>query len=421
MSTDRVFLAIAALLIISCVTGVVSAAGIGTEWKERVLVEAGSFSGVMISADGSKVFSGGNQMYLRSWDGELHWGGRPGFVSAMSRNGDYVAYGLGSALVMLDKNGNEMWSRNMDADVRAVTLSGDGTYVISADNRGNINTWSNNGEFYGRNQTDLVKQIAISPTNELVVATTENGLKFFTPALDPIWSDTKNGSIDTSIIITSDGSTVITSGGKRVSSHTNSGKINWMNDVTSDTITSMASSDDGSVIVLGSQDGKVTAMDRYGKVHWAYPAGQWVNSVAVSRYASVIAAAGIDRNLYVLDHGGKLQVKKQMISIIHPRAIAISADGTRIAVADEYALNGLSLSLEEMTEQVTLIPRTTTRTTVAVTTVPTIETTIMATPPTQVPVSPGPATTTAKSPLDPLMAILAVGAGLSIVLVRGKS
>ncbi|MEI8331587.1 MAG: hypothetical protein WCF90_08080 [Methanomicrobiales archaeon] len=43
-----------------------------------------------------------------------------------------------------------------------------------------------------------------------------------------------------------------------------------MNDVTSDIITSMSSSDDGSVIVLGSLDGMVTAMDQYSKVHWAY-------------------------------------------------------------------------------------------------------------------------------------------------------
>ncbi|MEI8331588.1 MAG: hypothetical protein WCF90_08085, partial [Methanomicrobiales archaeon] len=104
---------------------------------------------------------------------------------AMSRNGDFVAYGLGSALGMLDKDGDEMWSKNIDADVRAVALSVDGTYVIFADNRGNINTWSSNSEFYGRNQTDLVKQIAISPTNELGVVTTENGLKFSRRRLIP--------------------------------------------------------------------------------------------------------------------------------------------------------------------------------------------------------------------------------------------
>ena len=74
----RVFLAITALLIISCMAGVVTAAGIGTEWKERIPFEGSSYNGLVFSADGSKIFAGGSQMYLRSWDGKEHWGGVPG-------------------------------------------------------------------------------------------------------------------------------------------------------------------------------------------------------------------------------------------------------------------------------------------------------------------------------------------------------
>ncbi|MEI8331586.1 MAG: hypothetical protein WCF90_08075 [Methanomicrobiales archaeon] len=137
--------------------------------------------------------------------------------------------------------------------------------------------------------------------------------------------------------------------------------------------------------------------------------GQWVNSVAVSRYASDIVAAGIDQNLYIVDHGGKLLVKKQTFSIIYPWALAISAKGTHIAVADEYALIRFSLSLEEMTEQVTPIPRTTTRYTDTVTPVPTIETTRAITS-----VIPKPVTTLPlpiKSPLNPAGTMLAAGLG----------
>jgi WD40 repeat protein len=417
----RIFLTIIALLMVSWMAGGVTAASIGTDWKERVPVEGSSFSGVMFSSDGSKVFAGGSQMYLRSWDGEQHWGGQTGFISAMSVDGNYVAYGQGNALGMLDKDGREMWTRNMDGEVRAVAVSGDGTLVISADNRGNINSWSKNGEFYGRNKTDLVKQIAISPLNSLVVTTTESGLVFFTPSLDPVWSDIKNGSVDTDIFFSGDGSTVITSGGKRVSSHTNTGIINWMNDVARAAITSTACSYDGSVIVIGCEDGSVQAMDRYGKVHWTYPVGQWTNSVAVSRDARVIVAAGIDQTLYVLDHGGKLLVKKQMASIIHPRSIAVSADGTRIAVADEYALNGYTLSTgPDHIELVTVIPTTSARYTDTPTPSPTTQTTVMVTPDTPEPVTPVPVTTTPQSPLDPVTVLLAIGAGLSLVHERRK-
>jgi WD40 repeat protein len=308
----------------------------------------------------------------------------------------------------------------MGGPVRALAISPDGALVVSADDNGNINSWYRNGEFYARNQTALVKQLAISPKGTLVVATTETGLKFLTPALDPVWSDTKNGSIDTDILFSNDGSTIITSGGRRVSSHTNTGVLNWMNDITGDAITSIGCSYDCSVIVIGNQDGSVQAMDRYGKVHWSYPAGQWVNTVAVSQDASVIAAAGIDQNLYVLDHGGRLLAKKKMDTIIHSRSLTVSPNGRRIVVADEYALNGYTFSPEpENIDLVTVIPTTSPRYTGTPTPLQTSSpadgTTVMTTP-----VTPAPVTTTPQSPLDPVTALLAAGAGLSLVYRRRK-
>ena len=401
------------LLLIFCIDGPATAASISTGWKELVPVEGGTFTGVMISSDSSKVFSGGSQMYVRTWDNGKHWGGRPGSIATMSADGNYVVYGLGNALVMLDKDGADIWSRTMGGQVRAVAISDNGSLVVSADDQGNINSWSKNGEFYGRNQTALVKQLAISPPGTLVVATTEAGLLFMTPALNPVWSDTKSGSLDSEIAISNDGSTIITAGGRRVSSHTNTGQLNWMNDVTKEAIISMACSSDCSVIVIGSQDKSVQAMDRYGTIHWTYPVGQWANSVAVSQDAKVIVAAGIDRNLYVLDNGGKLLSKTMMNTIIHPRSLAVSADGRRIAVADEYAIYGLTLSTEpDFIERVTLIP-TSVRHTGTPTPLPTTETTVVATP-----VTPVPVTTTPKSPLDPVVAIFAIGAGLSLWYVR---
>jgi DNA-binding beta-propeller fold protein YncE len=232
--------------------------------------------------------------------------------------------------------------------------------------------------------------------------------------------DFKNGSIDTDIIFSGDGSMVITSGGTRVSSHTNTGTLNWMIDVTGDAITGMACSYDCSVSVIGCQDGSVQAMDRYGKIHWTYPAGQWTNSVAVSRDARVIVAAGIDRNLYVLDHGGRLLLKKKMNTIIHPRSLAVSPDGKRIAVADEYALYGLTLSTDpDFIERVTVIP-TSARYTDLPTSLPTTGPNVITTTAIPVMTTPVPVTTTPKSPPDPVTAILAIGAGLSLVHGRRK-
>jgi WD40 repeat protein len=187
-----------------------------------------------------------------------------------------------------------------------------------------------------------------------------------------------------------------------------------MNEIPKNAIIGTACSYDCSVIVISSQDGDIQAIDRYGTIHWTYPVGQWINSVGVSQDGRVIVAAGIDRNLYVLNNGGKLIAQKKMDSIIHPQSIAVSADGRRIVVADEYALNGYTLSTEpDYQEQVTVIPVTSGRYTDTPTPLPTPETSVMVTKVT--PAIPVPVTTTPKSPLDPVTALLALGAGLSLV------
>jgi hypothetical protein len=66
----RVFRVLAALLVVSCMAGVVTAASIGTEWKERVQLDGSSYRNVMMTSDGSRVFAGGTQLYVRNWDGE---------------------------------------------------------------------------------------------------------------------------------------------------------------------------------------------------------------------------------------------------------------------------------------------------------------------------------------------------------------
>lgn len=74
--------------------------------------------------------------------------------------------------------------------------------------------------------------------------------------MTPIWWDNKSGSLDSFVGILSDSSTVITSGGNRVSSHTGSGALNWMKDVTKEAIIDMACSEDCSTIVLEVRTGK---------------------------------------------------------------------------------------------------------------------------------------------------------------------
>lgn len=412
---------IAGLLLLACLAGTVSAASLGTEWKERAYGDS-PFSGVKFSDDGNYIWAGGSRMIVCSWDGTEKWGGRAGFITAMTGDLDPIVTGIGQGMFVMNKNMTDIWSRNMDGQIQAVAISNDGTYAISSDNKGNYNSWSRSGELRARITDNLAKQIAISPTDNLVVATTVDGLRFYTPTLSSIWSDNKSGSLDDWIIITADGKTVITAGGNRVSSHTSTGEKNWMVYPTTEAIIDIAANPDGSAIIIGSQDGTVLALDRYGKTRWTYKAGQWINAVAISDTATVIAAGGLDGTVYLFDRAGSVIAKKKMESGIQPRSLALSNNGKRLAVADMRYLYALSVmgggDTVEVVDTYTPPPLEPVRTyrtwdtptPESTTIVPTIETTIPPTTPAAAP--------TQQSPAGVLPLVGALGAAAVVLAGR---
>jgi WD40 repeat protein len=409
------YLVTAAFLLTISIIGTATATGLGQAWKELPLAE-GSFSDVMFSSDGSTVYAGGNQLVVRSWDGVTRWGGRAGTIASMSSDGNYVVSAAGELVQVLDRNGTLYWVRGMGAPVRAVAISTNGSLVVSADDRGDIHSWTG-GESWGLNRSDQIKRIAISPSQTFVVVTTAVGLKYLSPDMTPIWWDNKSGSLDSFIAISADSSTVITSGENRVSSHTSSGTLNWMKDVTREAIIDMACSEDCTTIVLGSQDGNVRVLDKKGTVLWTYPAGSWINGVGVSHDGSVIAAGALDGNLYILDHYGNLMAKTRTDSIIQQRSVAVSGDGKRVVVADQLALYGYDLLGEpgipsELTY--TPAPQHTVTKTMVVTTTPPIPR-----PTTGVTTLPG-TTGTPKSGFDPFLVVIAV-TGLLFLIRRRTS
>jgi WD40 repeat protein len=403
----------AGFLLMICLITSVTAAGLAHTWKERPAGE-GSFSGVLFSTDGSTVYAGGNQILVRSWDGEKRWGGLSGTYASMSADGSRVISAVDNSVRVFDDNGQEIWTRNEGAQFRAVAISSDGSLIIGADNNGYIHSYKINGERWGRNKTDLIKKIAISPSKSLVVVISDMGLKFFSPDMDQIWEDNRTGSLDSFIAFSTDSSTVITSGDTMVSSFTNNGDLTWRKDVTKSAIIDMACSDDCTSIVLGSQDGNVWNLNRQGETRWKYSAGSWINGVGVSRDGSIIAAGALDGTVYILDKDGNLLTKTKTDTLIQQRSVAVSRDGKKIAVADLVALYGFELFGEsELTPRETIAP------TVSVTSstpVPIKTTQPKTVPSTMITTLPD-TTSTPESALTPLLTILAL-TGLLFIIMR---
>ena len=73
------------------------------------------------------VFAGGSQLLVRSWDGDIHWGGRSGTVAAMNSDGTRVISALDASVRVLDKNGEEVWTRILGSVSDTVRLLYPGT------------------------------------------------------------------------------------------------------------------------------------------------------------------------------------------------------------------------------------------------------------------------------------------------------
>ena len=412
------------LLLISCILGglLVGAAGasnLGTDWKERA-PEEGPYLGITITPDASLIYAGGSVIYVRSWDREIHWGNVPVRVAALSYDGKRVVTGVGNKLSVLDNKGVENWSRNMDGYVKTVAISPNGSFIISADDRGNYDSWGKDGDLTARLKNQTATAIAYAPTGDLVVVATDNGLRFYNRKLELIWYDNRTESRDTFIAIAGDGSSVIVAGYNQVASYARDGTLNWRYEITKDPIIDMHCSFDCSAIIVGGQDKEIVAIDRHGTVRWRYKTGEWVNAVGVSRDGSVIAAGGIDRTVSVLDRSGTLIATKKTEAIIQPRSIAVSSDGRRIVVADQKYLYGFSMigdavapEVPETYTQAPLNPVPTTNPAPARTTA---VTTVVTSLPETMTTVPAPAKT--YSPLNPLIALSALGA--AFLLCRMK-
>jgi hypothetical protein len=412
----RMNLVIAGFLLIISLMGSVTAVSLLPSWREHPADDA-TFSGAMISTDGSMVFAGGNQLIVRSWNGDTRWGGISGTVATMSTDGNYIVSAINDNVRKFNRTGSVIWNRITGSPFRAVAVSGDGSLVIAADNRGYLRSWTIDGKNLGvDNDTDQVKRIEISPSQSLVVVSSEDSLKVFSPEMNLIWEDNTLGNLDSFIAFSADSSTLILSGENRVSSYTAEGSLNWVKEITKDAIIDMACSDDFSTIVLGSQDGNVWVLNKEGQIRWNYPAGAWVNGVGVSRDGSVIAAGALDGTLYILDKNGNLLTKTKTDSAIQQRSVAVSGDGTRIVVVDERTMYGYDLvgipevTYTETPVQTTLCPCTITTPVPVKTTLPkTVPSTIVTTLPET--------TTTPKSALTPFLTIIAL-AGLLFIVIR---
>jgi len=294
---------------------------------------------VSISADGSLIVAGGDQLVGISRDGKKLWAGWDGELVKIDRNGKYILTSQGTFVRLFDSNGASLWDQRFPDTVTDISITPDGL-IIAAGSGTDVKSWYNSGAGLGSNTTSRIKHLIISPAKDQIVVTTGDALRSFNLSYVPFWTDDE---VNPDLVeMSADGTHLVTASGNWIWFHHGSGKRVWEKHIQGGSILSLAFSRDGSIIVAGQDDNTITVLDSNSNVLWTAQAGNWVTSVGVSDNGSVIVAGSMDKTLYVFDRKGTLLGRFQAIGVLKTRSVGINGDGSRIVAVDGTNVYGFS-------------------------------------------------------------------------------
>jgi WD40 repeat protein len=300
------------------------------------------FSSVVISADGSTIVAGGDQLAVVSANGTKLWAAWSGAALDVSGNGRYIVTSQGPAVRLFDRNGFLLWDQSPGPTVRSVSITPDGL-MIAAGGGSTIESWHNSGSGLGLNYTETVRSIRISPARDQIIVSTNNALRAFNISLVPRWYDDtiSPGSIG----ISGDGTRIVVQNGNHVRMYHGGGTLLWDRQIPGGNIIALVYSRDGSTVVVGRDDNTVVSLDREGNLLWTATMSAFAGGVATSDNGSVTAAGTVDNNLYVYDQTGSTPETFRAHGPLKSSCVAVSGDGSLIAATDGLNLYGFERSL----------------------------------------------------------------------------
>jgi len=294
---------------------------------------------VALSHDGSTIVAGGDQLIALSYDGTKLWAGWSGTALDLSQDGRYIVASQGQTVRLFTREGTMLWDRSLGNGVAALSISPD-AQIIAAGGGTSVQSWYNSGSGLGKNVTETVHDIRLSPVKDQVIVATAKALRSFNLSYVPNWyDDTFSPGL---IALSGDGTGIVIPNGNHIRMYHGSGTLLWDRSFPGGTVISLACSRDGSTIVAGRDDTTFLILDREGNLIGTGHAGQWVTSVGLSDDGSTIATGSIDNQVNVFNRQGTLLGAYQTKSPVKSRSVAVSGDGSLIVAVDLSDVYGFS-------------------------------------------------------------------------------
>ena len=288
-------------------------------------------SSVAISHDGSLIIAGGDKLIALTPNGTQLWSGWSSTHLDLSRDGNYIVTSQGQAVRLFSRQGILLWDKSPGDVVTSVSISPDGAYIVASGGK-TVQSWYNSGSGLGKNTTETVRTVKISPVNDQILVATSQALRSYNISYVPNWYDdtTSPGYL----AISGDGTGIVTTIGNHIRMYHGSGTLLWDRSFPGGNIICLAYSRDGSTVVAGCDDGTVLILDRDGNLLFSGNVGTWATSVGISDDGSTIATGSIDDQVHIFDRKGTLLGATVTKSAIKSGSVVVSGDGSLIVVVD---------------------------------------------------------------------------------------
>jgi len=317
-----------------------AAAAVDPLWIESATT-SGELSGLVISADGSTIVAGGDQLIALSRDGRKLWTGWSGNRLAISRDGKYLVTSRDTTVRMISGTGTMLWDEPLTVPVAELVMLPDASLIAAAGGT-RVRIINTTGSGFRQNTSIAASHIRFFPKGDRLVITTKTGVQTSNLTLLSEWADTN--VTQEFIEVVGDGSSFVTVTNNRVRQYTRDGSLQWERALPGGNALSFACSHDGSTIVVGRDDNSIEVLDGNGTQLWTGRAPSWVTSVAVSDDGNTIAAGSLGKTLLVYDRAGTNLGSSTTKNPIKAGSVVVSGDGSVIAAVDSSAVYGFSLS-----------------------------------------------------------------------------
>jgi WD40 repeat protein len=299
----------------------------------------GELSGVVISADGSTIVAGGDQLIAFSRDGNKRWTGWSGSRLVISSDGNYLLTARDQTFRLFDGSGTMLWDESLGVPVNDIDMTPNASLIL-AGGGSRVKLMDRSGSGVRYNTSIYVSHLRLYSGGNRIVFTSKNGVQTSNLTLLTEWEDT-NMTQDL-VEVPADGSSFVTVTNNRVRLYDEYGEMAWEQKLPGGNALAFALSRDGSTIVIGRDDKTLTALDFKGTVLWTKEGTGWITSVAVSDDGNTIVSGSIDRTITVYDREGTELGSFTAREPIMARSVAVSGDGTVIAAADASMVYGFS-------------------------------------------------------------------------------